>query len=134
MRATKGGKEGVEESTFRYPGPKPQSKEAAILMMADTCESACRSMGVGIPPNKVEAKIRALVKQKLDNGQFDDSGLTLSEIKIVEKSITGSIVAAMHGRIQYPEGADKQNIRGSDSSTMNPDSGLHSLGLGVQDL
>jgi putative nucleotidyltransferase with HDIG domain len=106
-RATKGGKEGVEESTFRYPGPKPRSKEAAILMIADTCESACRSMGVGVPPNKVEAKIRALVKQRLDDGQFDDSDLTLNEIKIVEKSVTSSIVAAMHGRIQYPEGMEK---------------------------
>ena len=108
-RATKGGKEEVEESTFRYPGPKPQSKEAAILMIADTCESACRSMGVGVPPNKVEAKIRALVKQKLDDGQFDDSGLTLNELKIVEKSVVNSIVAAMHGRIQYPEGAEKHD-------------------------
>ena len=106
-RATKGGKEGVEESTFRYPGPKPQSKEAAILMIADTCESACRSMGMGVQPNKVEAKIRALIKQKLDDGQFSDSGLTLSELKIIEKSVTGSIVAAMHGRIQYPDGFDK---------------------------
>ena len=107
-RATKGGTEEVEESTYRYPGPKPQTKEAAILMIADTCESACRSMGTGVPPNKVEAKIRALVKQKLDDGQFDDSGLTLNQLKIVEKSVTNSIVAAMHGRIQYPEGAIKQ--------------------------
>jgi len=106
-RATKGGKEGVEENTFRYPGPKPKSKEAAILMIADMCESACRSMGVGIPPNKIEGKVHALIKQKLDDGQFDDSGLTLNELKIVEKSVIGSVVAAMHGRIQYPEGAGK---------------------------
>jgi len=114
-RATKGGKEGVEESTFRYPGPKPQTKEAAILMIADTCESACRSMGVGIPPNKIEAKIRALIKLKLDDGQFDDSGLTLGELKIVEKSVTNSIVAAMHGRIQYPENTTekREHIRSS---------------------
>jgi len=106
-RAKEGGKEGVAESTFRYPGPKPQTKEAAVLMIADTCESACRSMGTGVPPNKVEAKIRALIKQKLDDGQFDDSGLTLNELKTVEKSVVNSIVAAMHGRIQYPEGAEK---------------------------
>jgi len=122
-RATKGGKEEVEESTFRYPGPKPQTKEAAILMIADTCESACRSMGVGVPPNKVEAKIRALVKQKLDDGQFDESGLTLNELKTVEKSVVNSIVAAMHGRIQYPEGAEKQE-HPRDSSPSILESGL----------
>ena len=107
-RATKGGKEGVEENTFRYPGPKPHMKESAILMIADTCESACRSMGMGVQPNKIEAKIRALIKQKLDDGQFDESGLTLGELKIIEKSVTNSIVAAMHGRIQYPEATEKQ--------------------------
>ena len=115
-RATKGGKEDVEESTFRYPGPKPQMKEAAILMIADTCESACRSMGAGVPPNKIEAKVRALIKQKLDDGQFDDSGLTLKELKIIEKSVTSSIVAAMHGRIQYPEDAtEKRESHARDS-------------------
>jgi putative nucleotidyltransferase with HDIG domain len=116
-----GGKEGVAESTFRYPGPKPQTKEAAILMIADTCESACRSMGVGVPPNKVEAKIRALVKQKLDDGQFDDSGLTLNELKTVEKSVVNSIVASMHGRIQYPEGPEKQ----AQHRDIEPPSGIH---------
>ena len=108
-RAIKEGQERVEESTYRYPGPKPKTKEAAILMIADASESACRSLGMGVPPNKVEAKIRTIIKQKLDDGQFDDSGLTLSELKIVEKSIINSIVAAMHGRIQYPEGGEKHN-------------------------
>jgi membrane-associated HD superfamily phosphohydrolase len=65
-------------------------------------------MGVGVPPNKIEAKVRALIKQKLDDGQFDESGLTLGELKIIEKSVTNSIVAAMHGRIQYPESTEKR--------------------------
>ena len=113
-RATRDGNEGVEESTFRYPGPKPQMKEAAVLMIADMCESACRSMGTSVPPNKIEAKVRALIKQKLDDGQFDESGLTLGELKIIEKSVTSSIVAAMHGRIQYPEASEKREYSHSD--------------------
>ena len=113
-RATKGGTEDVEESTFRYPGPKPQMKEAAVLMIADVCESACRSMGAGVQPNKIEAKVRALIKLKLDDGQFDDSGLTLKELKIIEKSVTNSIIAAMHGRVQYPEATEKQEHLHSD--------------------
>ena len=126
-RATKGGTEEVEESTFRYPGPKPQTKEAAILMIADTCESACRSMGVGVSPNKIEAKIRALIKQKLDDGQFDDSGLTLNELKTVEKNVVNSIVAAMHGRIQYPEGVEKPDppLAHSLAPRSNHNNGYH---------
>ncbi|GHT13061.1 7TM receptor with intracellular metal dependent phosphohydrolase [Planctomycetales bacterium] len=92
-----------EESTFRYPGPKPQTKEAAILMIADSCESACRSMGTGVAPNKIENMVNRLVKGKLDDGQFDDSGLTLTEIKTIKLSVTRTLVATMHGRIQYPE-------------------------------
>ena len=118
-RATKGGTEDVEESTFRYPGPKPQMKEAAVLMIADVCESACRSMGAGVPPNKIEAKVRALIKQKLDDGQFDESGLTLGELKIIEKSVTSSIVAAMHGRVQYPEAPEKRDHSHSGLHQMN---------------
>ena len=107
-RAIKEGQENVAESTYRYPGPKPKTKEAAILMIADASESACRSLGTGIPPNKIEAKIRTIIKQKLDDGQFDDSGLTLNELKIIEKSVVNSIVAAMHSRIQYPDGTQTE--------------------------
>jgi len=92
----------VEESTFRYPGPKPQSKEAAILMIADTCESACRSMREIATPSRLENKVRALIKQKLDDGQLDDSGLTLRELKTIENSVIKSVIAAFHGRVKYP--------------------------------
>lgn len=99
----------VEESTYRYPGPKPRTKEAAILMIADSCESACRSMGAAATPGKIENKVRVIIKQKLDDGQFDDSGLTLRELKIIENSVIKSIIAAMHGRIRYPGQKDEEN-------------------------
>ncbi|MDR1924565.1 MAG: HDIG domain-containing protein [Planctomycetaceae bacterium] len=99
----------LDESTFRYPGPKPQTKEAAILMIADACESACRSMGTTATPGKVENKVHVIIKQKLDDGQFDDSGLTLRELKTVENSVIKSIIAANHGRIRYPGQVDEEN-------------------------
>ncbi|MDR3232965.1 MAG: HDIG domain-containing protein [Planctomycetaceae bacterium] len=104
----KAGSKSQEESTFRYPGPKPRTKEAAILMIADSCESACRSLGTGIAPGKVEAMVRRIIKAKLDDGQFDDSALTLTELKTIELSVIKSIVASMHGRIQYPEPEEKE--------------------------
>jgi putative nucleotidyltransferase with HDIG domain len=114
-RAAKGNKDEsakqVEESTYRYPGPKPQTKEAAILMIADTCESACRSMGGAATPGKIENRVHVLIKQKLDDGQFDDSGLTLRELKIIENSVIKSIIAAMHGRIKYPDQETEQTTK-----------------------
>ena len=91
----------VEEGTFRYPGPKPQSKEAVILMIADAAESACRSLE-GNSPGKIESMVRQITKAKLEDGQFDDSGLTLRELRIIENSIINSLIAIKHGRIRYP--------------------------------
>ncbi len=108
----------VEESTYRYPGPKPQTKEAAILMIADTCESACRSMGAAATPGKIENRVRILTKQKLDDGQFDECGLTLRELKIIENSVIKSILAAMHGRIRYPGQDDNEQL--PQASSVSP--------------
>ena len=102
----------VDEGSFRYPGPKPQSKEAGVLMLADAAESACRSLKDS-PPNKIEAMVRHISEDKLQDGQFDESGLTLRELRTIENSIINSILAMRHNRISYP---DKNVRKSSDSS------------------
>jgi membrane-associated HD superfamily phosphohydrolase len=92
----------VEESTFRYPGPRPQSKEAGVLMLADAAEGACRSL-VDPAPARIESAVREIVERRLDDGQFDDSGLTLRELHTVEDSVTKSLIANYHGRVKYPD-------------------------------
>lgn len=92
----------VEESSFRYPGPKPQTKETAVLMLADAAESACRSL-VEPGPARIEALVREIAERKLEDGQFDESGLTLRELRTVEDSMIKSLIANYHGRIKYPD-------------------------------
>lgn len=92
----------VEESSFRYPGPKPQTKEAAVLMLADAAESACRSL-VEPGPARIESLVREIAERKLEDGQFDESGLTFRELRTVEDSMIKSLIANYHGRIKYPE-------------------------------
>jgi len=92
----------VEESSFRYPGPKPQIKETAVLMLADAAESACRSL-VEPGPARIEALVREIAERKLEDGQFDESGLTLRELRTVEDSMIKSLIANYHGRIKYPD-------------------------------
>jgi putative nucleotidyltransferase with HDIG domain len=92
----------VEESTFRYPGPKPRSKEAGILMLADASESGVRSMGDTATPGRIENMVRMITETKLKDGQFDECGLTLHELRVVENSIINSLVAIRHHRIKYP--------------------------------
>ncbi|MCL2305716.1 MAG: HD domain-containing protein [Planctomycetaceae bacterium] len=92
----------VDESTFRYPGPKPRSKEAGILMLADASESGVRAMGDAANPGRIENMVRMITKTKLEDGQFDECGLTLQELRTVENSIINSLVAIRHHRIKYP--------------------------------
>ena len=69
----------VDENLFRYPGPKPQTKEAAVLMLADAVESASRTL-VDPTPARIESLVREIAQRRLQGGQFDESGLTLREL------------------------------------------------------
>jgi hypothetical protein len=92
----------VDESIFRYPGPKPQTKEAAVLMLADAVESASRTL-VDPTPARIESLVRGIAEHRLHGGQFDESGLTLRELRTIERSMVMSLTAIYHGRLKYPE-------------------------------
>jgi cyclic-di-AMP phosphodiesterase PgpH len=92
----------VDENRYRYPGPKPQTKEAAVLMLADAVESASRTL-VDPTPARIESLVRELAEYRLHGGQFDESGLTLRELRTIEKSMIMSLTSIYHGRIKYPE-------------------------------
>ncbi|MGC3969863.1 MAG: HDIG domain-containing protein [Pirellulales bacterium] len=90
----------VQESSYRYPGPKPQTVEAAILMLADSVESASRTL-VEPTPSRIENLVEQIGMNKLLDGQFDECGLTLQQLRIVEDSLIKSLTAVYHGRVKY---------------------------------
>lgn len=92
----------AEEAAFRYPGPKPQSKETGVLMIADAVESASRTLAEPTP-KRIESLVRGIALKRLLDGQFDESGLTLTEIHVVEDSLIKSLIGIYHGRIKYPD-------------------------------
>jgi putative nucleotidyltransferase with HDIG domain len=92
----------VDEHSYRYPGPKPQTKEAAVLMMADAVESAGRSL-TDPTPSRIEGLVHDLAMKRLLDGQFDECGLTLQELRRIQTSLTKSLSAVYHGRIKYPD-------------------------------
>ena len=96
----------ISESEFRYPGPKPKTREAAIVMLADTVESAARSM-TELTPSRIEAIVHNMAMKRLQDGQFDECDLTLRELSQIEKSISKSLAAHHHGRIAYPKSPDE---------------------------
>ncbi|RRQ53867.1 hypothetical protein CUR43_14985, partial [Enterococcus faecium] len=87
---------------FRYPGPKPQSREAGIVNIADSCEAAVRAMDHPTS-EKIESFVHNLIEERISDGQLDDSGLTLKEIRKVEKSLISGLSSTFHSRIKYPK-------------------------------
>ena len=92
----------VDEHTFRYPGPKPQTKEAGILMLADAVESASRVL-VEPTPSRIESLVEEIAMKRLLDGQLDECGLSLQEVRTVQDSLVKSLTAVYHGRVKYPD-------------------------------
>jgi putative nucleotidyltransferase with HDIG domain len=95
-------KEVLAEADFRYEGPKPQTKEAALVMLADSVEAAVKAMSKSSPA-KIEALIQKIIRERLDEGQFDECNLTLKDLTLVKNSFVKVLGGLYHSRIEYPE-------------------------------
>ena len=92
----------VDEKDFRYPGPRPFSKETAILMMADSVEAASKSLREPTV-DKIEQFVDAVVNKQIDEKQFHECNITLSEIQTVKKVLSKKLINIYHLRVEYPE-------------------------------
>jgi putative nucleotidyltransferase with HDIG domain len=95
----------LSESEFRYAGPKPRTKEAAIVMLADSVEGAVRSLAE-VTPTRIEAVVHNIAMKRLQDGQFDECDLSLRELSQIEESISKVLAAHYHSRIAYPKSRD----------------------------
>jgi len=93
--------ETINEADFRYPGPKPQFKEAAIMMLADSCEAAARSLARPDPEN-IRAIVVKIVDAIISDGQLDECDVTLQELTTIREAIISALTAIYHARIDYP--------------------------------
>jgi putative nucleotidyltransferase with HDIG domain len=134
----------VEEENFRYPGPKTQTKEAGLVMLADMVEAASRSL-VDPTPSRIKGMVQKIMNKAFSDGQLDECELTLKDLNEIAKSFNKTLSGIFHQRIEYPEvpvGTSKKGIDGStdqisaeDSGSKKPDDkeetkeGLKRLGL-----
>jgi len=95
----------VNVEDFHYPGPLPESLEASVVMLADSCEAAIKSLEKPTP-NKVESMISKIIKDKLDTGQLDKSNLTFAQLSIVKEAFMKNFEGMFHSRIKYEEDED----------------------------
>lgn len=96
-----GSKTAVNEDDFRYPGPRPQNREMAILMLADATEAASRSMEKPTP-SRVESLVNEIAEAKLHDGQLDECDLTFTELREIKRSFVFTLTSMLHGRTAYP--------------------------------
>jgi hypothetical protein len=91
----------VSEMDFRYPGPKPQTIESALLMLADSIEAASRSMKL-VGEGEIRVFVKRIINDKMVDGQFDECNLTFRQLRILSESFTRTLRTMMHRRIAYP--------------------------------
>jgi hypothetical protein len=111
----------VAVEDFRYPGPKPKTREAAIVMLADGIEGAVRSLAEPTPA-RIADIVRAVAVKRLVDGQFDECDLTLAELHRVETALVRRLSAHYHGRIAYP--ASATTVQDGSGANLLPGSGL----------
>ncbi|WP_352419855.1 HDIG domain-containing metalloprotein [Proteiniborus sp.] len=102
----------VKAESFRYDGPKPQTKEAAIVMLADSVEAATRAMP-DPSKGKIEGLVRQIIKDKLNDGQLDECGLTLKDLNTIANAFVTVLLGIFHERIEYPK-LDLAELKGDN--------------------
>lgn len=106
--------EEIAETSFRYEGPKPKTKEASIIMLADSVEAAVRSIN-NPTITEIETMVDKVIKDKISDGQLDESDLTLKDIEVIKNSFIKVLLGIFHNRIEYPE-VNNKNKEGEEKS------------------
>lgn len=96
----------VREESFRYPGPKPSTKESAIISLADSIESASRSLERPTP-QRIDDLVSSIIQERLSDGQLNDAPLTLADLRQIAESFKNSLVNMLHARPAYPKREEK---------------------------
>ncbi len=106
---------GLDPEYYRYPGPKPQSKETAIVMLADSVEAVVRA-SQDRTPEKMDALVDAVISERVAEGQLNESDLTLSDLRVIAESFKKTLRGVHHPRIEYPRPVEGESQAASRSA------------------
>lgn len=110
------GEENVNEADFRYPGPKPQTREAALLMLADSVEAAARTL-VSPAHKQIEELVDRVISSKVEDGQLDESPLTFDDLHTIRGSFVSTLHGMFHQRLKYPDQDEEEEEAPKDPSS-----------------
>ena len=125
------GSGGVEEAFFRYPGPKPRSRETALIMLADTVEAATRSLS-SPSAARLRSFLHELLMDKMLDGQLDECNLTFAEVALIEEAFLRVLVTRYHSRIRYP--GQEEEPPGAEESPENKATSVEAPANGAENL
>jgi len=117
----------VSEDKYRYPGPRPRSKEAALVMLADVSEAACRTLSDPTPA-RIQKRVQELIMGLFSEGQLDESMLTLKDLHAITKSFVRTLQGILHSRIDYPKEVVTQERSDGDNHRQQADKDRHRPG------
>jgi len=112
----------IIEADFRYEGPRPQSKEAALIMLADACEAAVRSISKP-NGNRIEATVRKIIRERLHDGQLDECNLTLRDLNVIGDVFIRVLSSMFHKRVEYPDTVkelERRKVKNGNSNKQSP--------------
>ena len=109
----------IDQKAFRYPGPKPQTREAAIISIADAVESASRTLAKPTPA-KIEQLVEEITQQKIKSGQLDECALTFAGLEAIKKSFSSTLRSMLHARISYPKEKSAKTKKKDSAKTEPP--------------
>jgi putative nucleotidyltransferase with HDIG domain len=101
-----GSPDGISKGDYSYPGPRPRSKESAIIALADTIEARIRSIGDSVTPKRIEAEIDEVIEKRWHDHQLDDAELTLSDLRKIREAFFRVLAGMYHQRVRYPDQED----------------------------
>lgn len=97
----------VDPGLFRYPGPKPQSRETALVMLADSCEATVRA-AADRSGDRIRDIVREVIRERIDEGEFDECDISLRDLRVVEETFVQTLNAVYHPRVEYPEPTERE--------------------------
>jgi membrane-associated HD superfamily phosphohydrolase len=104
----------VNERDFRYAGPRPRSQEAALVMLGDSVEAAVRSLSKPTP-DRIENLVKRIVKDRLNDGQFDECRITFKDLDMVASAFVRVLTGIFHARVEYPEAVIREMQKRDES-------------------
>ncbi len=102
------GEDVLDEKEYRYPGPRPKSKESGVLMLADSAEAACRALAEPTY-SRISAVVTKVINNKFIDGQLNNCDLTLASLEVIQESFINTLAAIYHSRIEYPEDKEENS-------------------------